>query len=271
MNLYREQFDPIHNFSEYKGIPKFLVIASTPRSGSSMLGHLLHSTGHFGYPLEYFQHNNFSEWKRILGTTGIVDTLQELIKIRTSPNGVFGIKLHYSHIRAIGGSKQLNALFPNANYVLVSRSDAVAQAVSYAKAAQTGVWIKGQQPISENPEYNFDLINKKLLSVLRDTNSWRYLLSTKGFQFTELVYERVLDNVPQAIKLISNLTGVSLDIDSIPNKATTTRQSESTNTLWSQRFKEEHQKLPGTMPNPELRLKEHFLGLIERMYKRIRS
>ncbi len=49
--LYEQQFSLQNNFEKGVDIRKTLVIASTPRCGSHFLGHALHQTGQFGFPL----------------------------------------------------------------------------------------------------------------------------------------------------------------------------------------------------------------------------
>ncbi len=146
MKLYEEQFSGSHDFPRQERPDKTLIIASTPRCGSHMLGHTLHETGAFGFPLEYANPANLREWKRRIEMESTEEVIRELTQRRTSPNGVFGIKLHYTHINVLGGFDGVQALFPEAYYVLLSRKDVLKQAVSLAIAKQTGVWIAGQQP-----------------------------------------------------------------------------------------------------------------------------
>lgn len=235
-NLYERQFSEAHDFPPPEKETRTLVLAFTARCGSHMLGHTLHETGRFGFPLEYLNGGNLAEWKRRLGTSGPTDTIAALRTRRTSPNGIFSIKLHYAHCRMLGGTDAMNALFPNARYLLLRRSDVLAQAVSYAKAKQTGVWINGQEPTGE-PAYDEALIDRCLHRVLRETEAWRYLLSTERLPFRELCFEQILEDVPGTIRSIASFLDVPLPDADVPDQPPTTRQRSRINQEWMDRFR----------------------------------
>ena len=48
MHLYQDQFSETHDLPVINKPSKVLIIASTGRSGSHMLGHALHQTNCFG-------------------------------------------------------------------------------------------------------------------------------------------------------------------------------------------------------------------------------
>jgi hypothetical protein len=50
LNLYVEQFAEKYDFEQVTHPSKILVLASTPPSGSHMLGHALYQTESFGFP-----------------------------------------------------------------------------------------------------------------------------------------------------------------------------------------------------------------------------
>ena len=118
MNLYLDQFSKNHDYPRVSQPSKILIIASTARCGSHMLGHALKKTNCFGFPLEYANPVNLSKWKSIFKTENLFDTLRELQHRRTSSNGIFSIKIHYSHIKQFGKFNQLNNFFPNAYYII---------------------------------------------------------------------------------------------------------------------------------------------------------
>ena len=63
MHLYKEQFLEEHDYPRVSKPTKVLIIASTERCGSHMLGHALHNTHAFGFPLEYANPANLKKWK----------------------------------------------------------------------------------------------------------------------------------------------------------------------------------------------------------------
>lgn len=239
MNLYEEQFSDSLDFQKVDKASKFLVIASTGRCGSHMLGHALHATGQFGFPLEYAHPSNVAEWKRRLAVQDLDTLMVRLQQKRTSPNGVFSIKVHYPHIKQFGSFAQLQSVFPNAHYVLLSRHDVLKQAVSLSIASQTGVWIAGQKPRMENPEYNFEHINNCLKRTILNNASWRYCLAASGSQYIELDFDSVKDQLAGTIGRIAEFMGVQVLPEQIPSQQVTKKQSNPLNKEWEQRFIEE--------------------------------
>jgi LPS sulfotransferase NodH len=238
MGLYNEQFSNDYDFPIVDRPAKILVIASTSRCGSHMLGHSLYETNSFGFPLEYANPANLAEWKRRLGTETLADSLLQLKHRRTSPNGVFSIKVHYSHISQFGNFKRMVELLPDAYYVLLRRKNVLMQAISYSIAAQTGVWIKGQQGNNRTPVYDFADIEGRLREIINDHSSWRYTLAASGCEYIEMDFDNIKNDLPAAIGLIADFTEVDLDLSSapLPTQPVTTSQTTSINAEWAQKF-----------------------------------
>lgn len=261
MHLYHQQFSEELDFPRVEKPTRVLIIASTPRSGSHMLGHALHQTNCFGFPLEYTNPANLAEWKRRLGKEHTNEVLTEIQRRRTSQNGVFGIKIHYSHVKEYGSFTELKRRFPEAYYVLLSRKDVLKQAISLSIARQTGVWIHGQQPKNDNPQYSLEGIDKCLRSILRENSSWRYALAANGCKFIEMDFDAIRNNLPVAINRIADFVGIKVDTDSIPSEQVTQQQSRDINAEWERQFLSDYkggelfsQAKPGLLP----RLKSRF-------------
>lgn len=246
MNLYKEQFSKVHDFPRADQPSKILVIASTARCGSHMLGHALHKTKQFGYPLEYANTANLPEWKKRFGKESLTETLIEIQKHRTSPNGVFAIKIHYSHISQFGGFSNLMKCLPNAYYVHLSRGNVLEQAVSLSIAEQTGVWISGQEPINNRPSYNFRHIKRCLRRTILDDSSWRYILGAAGCKYIQIEFDHVRTDLAQSIEKIAAFMNVELDPGEIPSEQVISKQGNSLNVEWADRFVTEFN------PNSEL-------------------
>ncbi|MCE8015495.1 Stf0 sulfotransferase [Halomonas sp. MCCC 1A17488] len=236
MHLYEEQFSERHDYPRVKAPAKVLVIASTGRSGSHMLGHALHATNRFGFPLEYANPLNLQEWQRRLKIDDFQEVMEEIKQRRTSPNGVFGIKLHYPHIKQFGGFGNVVKCFPDAYYILLSRKDLLKQAVSLSIAIQTGVWISGQQAVSDDPQYDFGHIDKCLRETILNNSSWRYTLSANGCNYIEMDFDHVRHNLVQSINDIAGFMGVEIESVEIPREPVTKKQSDIRNAEWEKRF-----------------------------------
>lgn len=236
MHLYQNQFSEEHDLPLVERPSKVLIIASTARCGSHMLGHALHRTGRFGFPLEYANPVNLGEWRKRLGVNDFEQVLHAIQQRRTSANGVFGIKIHYSHIEQFGSFERLKQFFPNACYVILSRRDVLSQAVSYAIASQTGVWIAGQQPVTDDPRYDFEQIDRCLRQAILHTASWRYTLAASGANYIELDFDQVRRDPARSIEQIARFMEVEIDALDLPQEPVTQRQGNDRNAEWAQRF-----------------------------------
>jgi LPS sulfotransferase NodH len=237
MNLYEKQFLKVNNFSRYAGKPKKnIIICSTPRCGSHMLGYSLFETKRFGFPLEYANPANLAEWKNIFQTNSIDDTFEKLKSIRTSENGVFSIKIHYQHIKQLGGVGEMLRLFGEPYFILLQRKDLLNQAISLSIANQTGVWINGQEATNSELFYDARAIESSLRSIINDNSSWKYLLAKNNFNYLDFDFDEIRGDMASTIKIISEFVQEDISDDCIPLIPPTQKQSTNINKIWRERF-----------------------------------
>jgi LPS sulfotransferase NodH len=129
------------------------VIASTPRSGSSLLAAGLVATGVAGRPEEYFTPDHITAYKADLNLPSDCswpEYLDKAMAFAATDNGVRGVKIHWRHVvslaHALGFRGDpglvLDALFPAAVFVNIVRADRRAQALSLFRAEATGEWFR---------------------------------------------------------------------------------------------------------------------------------
>lgn len=265
-HLYEDQFSEQHDFAESTPVKKTLVIASTPRCGSHMLGHLLYQTGAFGFPLEYANPRNLKEWHRRFGLEDQSQVFKSIQAKRTSPNGVFGIKLHYAHLAVVGGINRALEDYPDPHFVILTRNDHLKQAVSYSLARQTGVWIAGQKAKSSNPEYSFSDIDRCLKDTIRDNAAWRYVLASHGCRYIHMSFEEVSSNPHASIQRVADFMGIHLSKEQLPIKEATTKQSGTLNQAWLERYLKDCQGgelFPSAERGVAARLKRNLVNILK--------
>jgi LPS sulfotransferase NodH len=120
--------------------------------------------------------------------------------------------------------------------VLLSRQDILKQAVSLSIASQTGVWISGQKPVNENPEYSFKHIDNRLRKIILDNSSWRYTLAASGCNYIEMGFDQVSQDLFQSIKKIAKFMSLELYEECIPKEQVTRKQSNNRNKEWEDKF-----------------------------------
>ena len=154
---------------------KSVVFCTTPRCGSNMLCFSLIKTGLLGVPLEYFNHvksmHDFQ--KRISDSDSVYDYINALLQVRTTPNGVFSMKLHHHQFRRVLKSAPLHEVLPNCKYVYLHRRDKIRQAISAYIAYKTDQWfsVNPNQP-KPDVEYSFVDIKKNLMEIVQSQKAW---------------------------------------------------------------------------------------------------
>ncbi|MBV9930636.1 MAG: hypothetical protein JO013_06805 [Alphaproteobacteria bacterium] len=189
------------------------MIATTPRSGSTYLSHLLWQTGCLGAPLEYLDFAPHAEGEPEADRAASQRRRwEEALATRTSPNGVFGFKCFLMHLRALGESNEalLEALMPT-HIVFLDRRDQTAQSVSYARAHLTGVWCK-EQSIGTNEQvpYSRDAVERAKGWIVAQNERWSRLFDALGVEPLHLVYEDVVAQPQEALAAVAGHLGVAL-------------------------------------------------------------
>jgi len=208
---------------------------------------------------------NLAEWKRRLGIVDFREVMAEIQRRRTSSNGVFGIKIHYPHIRQFGGFAQLVEFFPDVYFVLLSRKDVLKQAVSLSIANQTGVYISGQKPVNDDPKYIFSHIDQRLRQTILNNSSWRFKLAASGCKYIELDFEDVLHNLARSIEGIAGFMDIDIDRTEIPNEQVTAKQGDDRNSEWAARFTSDFNRSDELLSNEGPTLVKRILRRIGRM------
>lgn len=221
------------------GHPKyFYFVASTERSGSTYLCTLLWRTGILGAPVEYFNFNNIMlQMATRLGAHSLDEYLRRLFKVRSSPNGVFGAKIHWPHLQFLLLSKLLGQ-FPNARWIFIDRRDAVAQAVSYAKAVQTQQWRSSANP-QANPKFDFGTILRWHKQLVADKNGWHTFLRNAKVHPLTVFYEDFIERPDGITAEIVAKLGFPTEPRGVPIAPDVERQGDETNIEWATRFREE--------------------------------
>ena len=227
-----------------------------------MLGHALYRTGLLGFPLEYANSRNLAEWKQRLAKDSLHEVMDEIQKRRTSPNGVFSIKIHYGQIAQFGGFGNLVRMFPDSYYVLLTRSDVLRQAVSLSMARQTGVWMSGQGGKGEDARYDFAEIDECLRRTILHNSSWRYKLAATGCRYIEMDFDQVRDDLACAIHRIAEFIGITMPAQNIPSEQVTRQQGSNTNDEWANRFRSEFDEFRELLPRARP-------GLLGRLWRRL--
>ncbi len=223
------------------------LICASPRSGSSLLAGVLRSSGVAGRPEEYFWRGDVPSWRERWGVRTDAEYLTAALEAGTTPNGVFGARIMWAYLDDVAklvaratriageASAVLASAFPDLRIVLLRRRDRVAQAVSWAKAEQTGVWYKGDTRGPQRlPSFDADLIHRLLEAVEEAERGWSSFVNDAAVDTLELTYEELArDPIAAGWSVLGFLsvptTGIELQVQTQP-------QFDETNIEWIARY-----------------------------------
>lgn len=231
---------PQFDFAHPAPCTRSYIIASSERSGSTYLAMLLWETGFLGAPWEYLNHD--SEMKFMAGRlrpADLDDYFRQVVALRTSPNGVFGLKAHYHHFaKILEHCPSLLDRLPPPRFVVIERRDRLGQAISLARAIQTGAW-SSYAVASREPAYDRALVEKCLLKVKLQADGWTQWLADRAIvpltvDYDELVAapSTVLERVRAFIEPPSYGPAEAIELPVVR------RQGDRTNIEWARRFRD---------------------------------
>jgi LPS sulfotransferase NodH len=248
------------------------LILGHPRTGSTMLSVALNQTGRFGTIAEYLNYPNatgfHSRWgvpqptaRGYLGRinrrvaqrhlqrdqrrdfyarftkTSLERYLGVLLEHRTGPNGVFGIKV----LTGDDSEAELEPLREglrglDVRMVVLRRVDRVAQAVSWARASQTGVYVKSDRPAVENPDYSAEKIEGFLRVIVANETRHRVFAERTESPSLDVSYEELVASWRPVMSAVCTHLG---DPDATVGAPPTERQADEESKLWAERFRTE--------------------------------
>jgi trehalose 2-sulfotransferase len=228
---------------------KSYIVASTDRSGSTFLCSMLWRTGVLGAPAEYWNYRVRSEAKPIgtqmmerLDASSPADYLKKLLACRTSKNGVFAAKAHsFDFKEALRKFPTMLEMLSPTNYIYIRRQDKVAQAVSMAKATQTGAWVANTKARTKNLQYDRDLISRCLGFVERQDRDWAEWFEGNQIDPFVVIYENLTADPGGVVRAIIEFLGVQNDERQEVNPPDLEKQGDEINEEWVARFQRESQ------------------------------
>jgi trehalose 2-sulfotransferase len=235
---------------------KSYIVASTDRSGSTFLCSLLWQTGVLGAPAEYWNYRSRPGTKTIgiqmmerLNASSPGDYLKKLLACRTSKNGVFGVKAHsFDFKEALRKFPKLLDMLAPVTYIYIQREDKVAQAVSMAKATQTGAWVAQAKGNTANLNYDRDLISKCLNFLERQNLDWTQWFEKHHIDPFVVVYEQLISDSSVVVRGIVEFMGVQDDQREEVHPPDLEKQGDETNLEWVERFRQESETVGSKMP-----------------------
>jgi trehalose 2-sulfotransferase len=231
------------------------VVCTIPRSGSNLLTDGLRATRRAGMPKQFFLPKFEARYGRELGLDPGADYpgyVRGIVNTKTTRNEVFGFKLmswyldnFLSRLRGTrvfgdGTTDDLTLLrntFPRLRFVYILRRHKLRQALSTARALQTGLWKvqKGKTTLRE-PQFDAELIEQSLREAERQEKIWQTFFERFGIEPFQVEYENLCHNYDGTVRGVLDFLKISLPRGIQIGPPVTIKQSDEISRIWEERF-----------------------------------
>ncbi|MBX3484599.1 Stf0 family sulfotransferase [Phenylobacterium sp.] len=225
---------------------KRYLIATTGRTGSTLLCSRIAEYGDLGFPNEFLNESYISEFERLFPNPSLDDFERYVSSCFASRDGVFGLKTDWWRFRLAREAELLRAFYEPLDLIVwLRREDFVAQAVSLALAQATQVWhVRGDGDgdddlAARHAETPFDAraIIEQARNILNQEYYWRLYFESCDTPRVELTYEDLARNVDDGVQAIAD----AFDLSFAPrrNSPDVRKARSGVAEAWSARFEDE--------------------------------
>ena len=206
-------------------------------------------------PKQFFLPKAESRYSSELGIDPVADYAAyvcAIVNTKATRNEVFGFKLmswyledFLSRLRgahSFGNSttsdlELLSSAFPRLRFVRIVRRHKLRQALSTARALQTGLWkVQEGKNVQREPEFDPDLIEQSLREAERQDKLWDDFFRQIGITPFEVQYEKLCQNYETTIRAVLNFLKIKLPAGAQVGPPVTTRQADEISRIWEERF-----------------------------------
>jgi trehalose 2-sulfotransferase len=231
------------------------AVCTIPRSGSNLLTDGLRATRRAGVPKQFFLPKfeaRYGAQHRLDPAADYAGYVRGIVDAKTTSNEVFGFKLMSWYLddflarlretRAFrdtgtGDLDLLQNIFPRLRFVHIFRSHKLRQALSTARALQTGLWkVQKGKTILREPEFDAELIEQSLREAERQEEIWHSFFERIGVDPFEVEYEKLCEDYEPTIRAVLNFLQISLPRRVRIGPPVTIRQADEISRAWEERF-----------------------------------
>jgi LPS sulfotransferase NodH len=231
------------------------VVCAIPRSGSNLLTDGLHATRRAGRPKQFFlrkSESDFATTHNLDLSAGFAAYVRDIITATATSNEVFGFKLmswylddFLDRLRGTGafgnaGTTDLELLrnaFPRLKFVHVFRRHKLRQALSKARAHQTGLWkVQEGKTVQREPQFDVELIEQCLKESEQQEKLWERFFQRIEIDPLRVEYENLCEDYEANIHRVLGFFQISLPRRTRIGPPVTVRQADDISRAWEERF-----------------------------------
>jgi LPS sulfotransferase NodH len=215
----------------------------------------LRATRQAGMPKQFFLPKSEGRYGAELGLDPEADYpgyVRGIVNTKTTRNEVFGFKLMSWYLgdflarlrdtavfgdAAKGDLALLRNAFPRLRFVHIVRRHKLRQALSTARALQTGLWkVQDGKTASGEPQFDAELIEQSLREAERQEHIWYSFFQRIGIAPFQVEYEELCRDYEATIRGVLNFLKISLPRSARIGLPVTIRQADEISRIWEERF-----------------------------------
>ncbi len=219
-------WDHLWNLPDMAQPHQSFILCTSPRSGSTLLCRMLAGTGQCGQPDSYFHAPSLKAWLEDYDLAGhryatrpeaLRAVFDAAIAEGCGGTGCFGLRIQQHSFAFFleqlallfptpaQVSERIEAAFGPTRYVWLARRDKLAQAVSYVKAQQSGLWHKAPDGTElerlsppRRPVFDRDAITRQIAAFEQADAAWAAWFEAVGVDPLCISYD-ALAAAPRAV------------------------------------------------------------------------
>ena len=228
------------------------LIATTPRSGSTLLARELSAHG-IGHPQEFLNEAFLLRFEELFPEPSLDDFQSFVLGHYTSGDGVFGLKADWTRLNEARAADYLPELHSHFDlYIYLTRRDHLSQAISLTIAQQSGLWEEVQARYADphvyaRLAYDEAQIQDNIAALMEHEYQWTKFLQCVKQPVLRLSYEQLAANPGAAVASIGAELGLTVPYAlHAGNDAAIQPVSSRVNSEWRLRFLARHRDLVRT-------------------------
>jgi LPS sulfotransferase NodH len=243
--LRERQDNPFFARLSASGVPvRRYMIATTARTGSTLLCSRIAEYGRLGFPNEFLNESYISEFDRLFPNPSLADFERYVGSAFASSEGVFGLKTDWWRFHEARKLALFRSFYEPLDLIVhLTREDFVAQAVSLALAVEGRAWHAreagpgGLEARHRELSYDAAAIKGHARNILNQEYHWRQFFEESQAPVMELSYEDVACDVDRGVLAIAD--AFNLRLGRRVAAPTLEKGGSSTGAAWRARFLEE--------------------------------
>ncbi|MEO1638708.1 MAG: Stf0 family sulfotransferase [Pseudomonadota bacterium] len=238
------------------------MICTSPRCGSTLLCEMLKATGVAGAPASLFYDQTVREWAAYFGLpadapdAALFPRVLDAAQKKGSAGGpIFAVRQQRTSFNAVSTAfaaayphlttdlARFEAAFGPMHFIYLTRADKVAQAVSYLRAQETGLWHRAtdgsdfeRNPPRRAPGYDHAALEALVARFTAFDKAWQTWFQTEGITPHIITYDKLAADALGTLR--RTLTALDLDVAMADHVDIPVQKlSDATNADWIARYR----------------------------------